>query len=118
RRPSARPERRRPASGRTRGAPTMATTIDATAVVAGRLLHHDGLKLADEAVRDALATAGIEPVDVDLLINAGLYHGRVLSEPALAALIQDDVGANPEDPHGTDHGTFSFDVANGSAGVL
>lgn len=96
----------------------MATTIDATAVVAGHRLHHDGLKLADEAVRDALAAAGAEPADVDLLVNAGLFHGRVLSEPALAALIQQDVGANPEDPHGTGHGTFSFDVANGSAGVL
>lgn len=96
----------------------MATTIDAVAVVTGSGLHHNGLKLADHAVRDALASAAITAGDVDLLVNAGLFHDRVLSEPALAALIQQDVGANPEDPHGDGHGTFSFDVANGAAGVL
>jgi 3-oxoacyl-[acyl-carrier-protein] synthase-3 len=36
----------------------------------------------------------------------------------LAALIQDDIGANPEDPHAGAHGTFSFDIANGACGVL
>ena len=33
-------------------------------------------------------------------------------------MIQHDIGANPEDPHGHAHGTFSFDVANGTCGVL
>jgi 3-oxoacyl-[acyl-carrier-protein] synthase-3 len=36
----------------------------------------------------------------------------------LAALIQEDIGANPEDPHEGGRGTFSFDVANGTCGVL
>jgi len=36
----------------------------------------------------------------------------------LAAMIQDDIGANPEDPHTGAHGTFSFDIANGACGVL
>ena len=35
----------------------------------------------------ALEGAGLRPGDVDLLINAGLYHDRNLGEPALAALI-------------------------------
>ncbi|HKH88341.1 MAG TPA: 3-oxoacyl-[acyl-carrier-protein] synthase III C-terminal domain-containing protein, partial [Acidimicrobiales bacterium] len=48
----------------------------------------------------------------------GVYHDRNLGEPALAALIQEDVGINPEDPHVGGHGTFSFDVANGGCGVL
>lgn len=96
----------------------MATRIDSVAVVAGNVVHHSARKLADDAVRDALAAAAIEPADVDLLVNAGLFHDRMLGEPALAALIQEDAGVNPEDPHGEGHGTFSFDVANGSAGVL
>jgi 3-oxoacyl-[acyl-carrier-protein] synthase III len=96
----------------------VATKIDSVAVVAGNVLHHSAERLADHAVRDALAAATIKPADVDLLLNAGLFHDRMLGEPALAALIQEDVGANPEDPHGGGHGTFSFDVANGSAGVL
>ena len=58
------------------------------------------------------------PHDIDLLINAGIYRDRNLGEPALAALIQEDIGANPEDPHSGTHGTFSFDVANGACGVL
>jgi 3-oxoacyl-[acyl-carrier-protein] synthase-3 len=96
----------------------MATRIEAATVVAGHSLQHSARKLADRAVRDALAVAAIKPGAVDLLVNAGLFHDRIMGEPALAALIQEDVGANPEDPHGDGHGTFSFDVANGSAGVL
>ncbi len=96
----------------------MATRIESVAVVPGRGLHRSARKLADRAVRDAVAGAAIEPADVDLLVNAGLFHDRMVAEPALAALIQEDVGANPEDPHGEGHGTFSFDVANGTAGVL
>ena len=96
----------------------MATTIESVAVVPGSLLHHSARKLADRAIEDALAAASIQPHDVDLLVNAGIFHDRILGEPAMAALIQEDVGANPEDPHGEGHGTFSFDIANGSAGVL
>ena len=36
---------------------------------------------------------------MDLLINAGIYRDRNLGEPALAAMIQQDIGAHPEDPH-------------------
>lgn len=96
----------------------MATTIESVAVVPGSRLHHSARKLADRAIEDALAAASIEPTDIDLLVNVGIFHDRILGEPAMAALIQEDVGANPEDPHGEGHGTFSFDVANGSAGVL
>ncbi len=35
-----------------------------------------------------------------------------IAEPALAAIIQQDIGANPEDPHADTHGTFSFDISN------
>jgi 3-oxoacyl-[acyl-carrier-protein] synthase-3 len=65
-----------------------------------------------------LQRAGREPDDVDLLINTGIYRDKNLAEPALAALIQEDVGANPEDPHDDAHGTFSFDISNGTCGVL
>jgi 3-oxoacyl-[acyl-carrier-protein] synthase-3 len=96
----------------------MATTIESVAVVTGDALHRSARKLADHAIRDSLDVAGVERRDVDLVVNAGLFHDRVLGEPAMAALIQEDVGLNAEDPHGEGHGTFSFDLANGSAGVL
>lgn len=42
-----------------------------------------------------------------------------MAEPALASIIQEDIGANPGHPplRGR-HGTFSFDVLNGGCGAL
>jgi 3-oxoacyl-[acyl-carrier-protein] synthase-3 len=97
----------------------MGTTIDAIAFVTGsRWRGRNGRKLANAAAHGCLEVAGLRASDVDLLINAGIYHDRNLGEPALAALIQEDIGANPEDPHAGGHGTFSFDVANGACGML
>ncbi|HZM38619.1 MAG TPA: hypothetical protein VFB94_05865 [Acidimicrobiales bacterium] len=97
----------------------MSTTIDSVATATGgRGRRPSAHGLADAVARRALHDAGLPARDVDLLINAGLYHDRNLGEPALAALIQEDIGANPEDPHAGGHGTFSFDVANGSCGLL
>src|ERR1700751_2889402 len=97
----------------------MATTIDGITVVSGRVLHrHRALRLAVAAGRIALNRAGMRPQDVDLLINAGIYRDRNLGEPALAPLIQEDLGANPGDPLAGMPGTFSFDVANGACGAL
>lgn len=97
----------------------MGTVIDSLDVTRGGWRNrHSALHLAVASARTCLKRADREPKDVDLLINAGIYRDRNLAEPALAALIQDDLGANPEDPHPDGHGTFSFDVANGTCGVL
>lgn len=97
----------------------MPTTIEGiTVVTPGWRTRRSALRLADLAGRRALERCGCRPKDVDLLVNAGLYHDRNLGEPALAPLIQQDIGANPEDPYPGGSGTFSFDVANGSCGVL
>jgi 3-oxoacyl-[acyl-carrier-protein] synthase-3 len=97
----------------------MATTIDGvTLTTNGWRTHRSALRLAVAAGRAALRRTGQKPEEIDLLINAGLYHDRNLGEPALAPLIQNDIGANPDDPHPGAVGTFSFDVANGSCGVL
>lgn len=97
----------------------MSTVIDHVTVIrAGWRSRHSALRLAVAATKDCLAEAACPPNDLDLLINAGLYRDRNLGEPALAALIQEDIGANPEDPHAGTHGTFSFDVANGVCGPL
>jgi 3-oxoacyl-[acyl-carrier-protein] synthase-3 len=79
---------------------------------------HSALRLAVTAARRCLDAAGCPPTDLGLLVNVGLYRDHNLGEPALAALIQQDIGANPEDPHPDAHGTFSFDIANGVCGVL
>jgi 3-oxoacyl-[acyl-carrier-protein] synthase-3 len=97
----------------------MATRLEGISLVMGgwRDRHH-AEQLAVAAGRDALHKVGRQPAEVELLINAGLYRDRNLGEPALAPLIQEDIEANPADPHGEGHGTFSFDVANGGCGVL
>jgi 3-oxoacyl-[acyl-carrier-protein] synthase-3 len=53
-----------------------------------------------------------------MLINAGIYREDSMGEPALAALIQEDIGANLGQPPIGGHGTFSFDLLNGICGVI
>jgi len=53
-----------------------------------------------------------------MLINAGIYREDSMGEPALAALIQEDIGANPGEPPVGGDGTFSFDLLNGACGVI
>ncbi len=97
----------------------MGTVIDHAAVGhASWRSRHSALRLAVGTAKDCLHEAGCEADDLDLLVNVGIYRDRNLGEPALAALIQEDVGANPEDPHAGTHGTFSFDIANGTCGPL
>lgn len=79
---------------------------------------HGARRLADGAARRALRQADRAAGDVDLLVNTGVYRERGLGEPALAALIQEDVDANAGDLAADHHGTFSFDIDNGACGVL
>ena len=97
----------------------MGTIIEhATVAHAGFRARHSALRVAVAAATACLEEAGCPPNDLDLLINTGLYRDRNLGEPALAAMIQEDIGANPEDPYPGTHGTFSFDIANGVCGPL
>ena len=78
----------------------MGTVIEQLDVTRGGWrTRHSALRLGVLAAKACLRQAGRDPDEVDLLINAGIYRDRNLAEPALAALIQADVGAHPEDPH-------------------
>jgi 3-oxoacyl-[acyl-carrier-protein] synthase III len=97
----------------------MGTIIEQVSVAhGGWRSRHSALHLAVKAARQCLDEAGCPPNDLDLLVNAGIYRDKNIAEPALAAMIQEDIGANPEDPHPDAHGTFSFDISNGTCGVL
>jgi len=100
----------------------MGTIIEASATARAaahrRSLTPGALELADAAARSCLERAERTADELDLLINAGVYHDRILSEPAFASLIQEDIGANLSHPEVAGHGTFSFDVYNGACGVL
>jgi 3-oxoacyl-[acyl-carrier-protein] synthase-3 len=77
--------------------------------------------LADAAARTCCALAGCAPGEVDMLINVGMYREDSLGEPALAALIQQDIGASPgrrAAGQAGQAGTFSFDLLNGACGAL
>ena len=98
----------------------MGTIIEASATATA---HHrpfapGALKLADAAARLCLERAGRTADELDLLVNAGVYHDKFMNEPALASLIQEDIGANPDQQPGAGHGTFSFDISNGACGLL
>jgi 3-oxoacyl-[acyl-carrier-protein] synthase-3 len=98
----------------------MGTIIEASATATA---HHrpfgpGALKLADAAAQLCLERASRTADELDLLVNAGVYHDKFMNEPALASLIQEDIGANPDHPPGAGHGTFSFDISNGACGLL
>jgi len=97
----------------------MGTRIEAASALTGHGLRKPtARRLADAATRTCLAQAGKEPGDVDMLINTGIYREDNMGEPALAALIQEDIRANPGQPPIGGRGTFSFDLLNGICGVI
>jgi 3-oxoacyl-[acyl-carrier-protein] synthase III len=98
----------------------MGTIIEAsaTATTEGRTLAEGSRQLADAAARLCLERANRTAEELDLLINAGVYRDKLLSEPAFASLIQEDIGANPDQRAGAGQGTFSFDIYNGACGML
>jgi 3-oxoacyl-[acyl-carrier-protein] synthase-3 len=98
----------------------MGTIIEATAtaVAQERSMAPGALEAVDAAARSCLDRAGRTAGELDLLINVGVYHDKILSEPAFASLIQEDIGANLSQPPDEGHGTFSFDVSNGACGLL
>jgi 3-oxoacyl-[acyl-carrier-protein] synthase III len=97
----------------------MGTIVEASAIaIPGGDPPTGAVRLADAAARACMERAHRAPGDVQLLINAGVYLDRNISEPAIAALIQDDIDANLEPEPGGGQGTFSFDVRNGACGLL
>jgi 3-oxoacyl-[acyl-carrier-protein] synthase-3 len=97
----------------------MATRIKAVATAHGQAHGRGALHLSDVAARLCLDHDHRDGADLDLLINTGIYRDHNLAEPALASIIQDDLGVNRgHPPKFGHHGTFSFDLANGGCGVV
>lgn len=75
--------------------------------------------LAGRAARGCLARARVSPSSIGVLVNVGVYREHNTFEPAMAALVQKEIGINldyitdPEPAAG-----FSFDLMNGACGVL
>ena len=82
----------------------MGTIIEASATATAgahrRSLTPGALELADAAARTCLERAHRTAEELGVLINAGVFHDMILSEPAFASLIQEDIGANLGHPSG------------------
>ena len=97
----------------------MGTVVEASAIATpGGDPSAGAVRLADAAARACMERARRPSDDVQLLINVGVYLDRNISEPAIAALIQEDIDANAEPEPGGGQGTLSFDVRNGACGLL
>jgi 3-oxoacyl-[acyl-carrier-protein] synthase-3 len=99
----------------------MGTCIEAaaTASSSGHVVARGARHLSDDAAVTCLERAHHYADEIDLLINAGIFKDHNVAEPALAAIIQEDIHANADGPPRLGHhGTFSFDVMNGGCGVI
>ena len=80
----------------------------------------NSIKLTARAACQCLDDTEIDPCDLGLLINTGIYRFKNFGESAIAALIQKKIGANttPESDSAGSRSTFSFDLNNGGCGWL
>lgn len=96
----------------------MGTLIRSTAIYSEKS-PMDSIQCSSKAAEQCIASAGIDKMDIDLLINTGIYREKNIAEPAMATIIQKKMGMNL-DPVLKFEGnsTFSFDLKNGPAGIL
>ncbi|WP_282777331.1 hypothetical protein [Nocardia sp. CC201C] len=93
---------------------TMGIAISSVATVSGR---GSSIEQAALAAKQAIERAGTTPDQIDALINVGVYRDANMVEPAMSALIQQQVGIGLEYASG-DVPCLSFDLMNGACGVL
>jgi 3-oxoacyl-[acyl-carrier-protein] synthase-3 len=89
-----------------------------------RFSSRGSIYLSASAAKQCIVNTGINPCEIGLLINTGIYRFKNTGEPAIAAMIQNSIGAkstrrfagkkNPSDCKTT----FSFDLNNGGCGWL
>jgi 3-oxoacyl-[acyl-carrier-protein] synthase III len=78
----------------------------------------DSLTLLESAAADCLRQTSRSCNDVDLLIYAGTYRSRFVTEPAMAALLAGAMAMNATGVPENGRHTLAFDVFNGGVGVL
>ncbi len=96
----------------------MATIIKAS--YASLSFPQSSIGMAVSAAQSCLAKAGLSVQDIDLLINIGVFRDDNIIEPAMAPLIQKQLGMNL-DPVKNKHlqrSTLSFDINDGECGFI
>lgn len=67
------------------------------------------------AIKRCITEAGIDPSQVGILINTGVYSDNHIHEPAFAALLQGKMEMEFSQNH---NGMFSYDLHNGGGGMI
>ena len=75
-------------------------------------------ELLRRATTDCLTRSSIERSDIALLIYAGVYRTRFLSEPAIAALLAGEMDFNATLSEADPRQTLAVDISNGAVGFL
>lgn len=100
----------------------MGTSIKMVSVARPRIsfLQGNSISLTARAACRCLDDIGLDPGELGILINTGIYRHRNTGEPAIAALIQERIAAHRSLKVNSDNSanTFSFDLNNGGCGLL
>jgi 3-oxoacyl-[acyl-carrier-protein] synthase III len=83
--------------------------------IAGRA---DTFTLLRLAATDCLSRSVFDRGDIALLLYAGVYRTRFVSEPAIAALLAGELDINPAWSEADPRRTLAFDISNGAVGFL
>lgn len=96
----------------------MATIIKAS--YASFSFPQSSIGMAVSAAQGCLARAGLSVQDIDLLINIGVFRDDNIIEPAMAPLIQKQLGMNldPVKDRHLQRSTLSFDINDGECGFI
>ncbi|MFJ7996719.1 hypothetical protein ACIQ7D_06090 [Streptomyces sp. NPDC096310] len=95
----------------------MGTIIRAASATEPQAVRTSDIRLAAEAAQECLNEAGLAPQAVGVLVNVGVYRENNALEPAMAALVQKEVGISLDYTIDRSPG-LSFDLMNGACGVL
>jgi len=80
------------------------------------LMRQGSVDLMAKAAGSCMKRAAVDPKQLGLLINVGVYRDRHLVEPAMSSFVQRRMGARGE--WNEEGGAFSFDLTNGACGPL
>ena len=85
-------------------------------------IKHNSTKLAADAASSSIKKAKLDPDQIAILVNTGIYRTDNIGEPAMAAVIQDMIKGHTfwkkKKRKQTTNQTFSFDLINGGCGFI
>jgi 3-oxoacyl-[acyl-carrier-protein] synthase-3 len=96
----------------------MAVKIISSSVYPAEIIH-SSIELAARAGNKCIDDSGVKKKNVGMLIHTGIYRDKNVVEPALACLIQKNMGLNTDPVNkNLSNRTFAFDLFNSELGFL